>query len=86
MEPGGTATVTVSSNSENIEGLKDSEEPCWESILDKDSSHPKITVVVSDIDAYIAEVLVTESANVKEITVKVKTSSGTEVRVLLLSI
>ena len=84
MEPETTYPKETSSNSGDKSGLSDPDDEPWTSDVDDDKT-PTVTITVSDEgDKYIEKVTLTETDNVKEVTVTVVDEDGKEVCFVLL--
>ena len=75
------APIEASSNSDNVENLREDDSDVWESNPEEETSKPTVTITVSDENSFVDEVEVTGTTNVESVTVTIIDENGQEVKV-----
>ena len=75
------APIEASSNSDNVENLREDDSDVWESNPEEETSKPTVTITVSDENSFVDEVEVTGTTNVESLTVTIIDENGQEVNV-----
>ena len=80
MSRNSPSQVSTSSNTEDAANLKDETLPRWESNPEEDGDNkPFISIPFSDNDAFVENILVKSTQNIKEITITIINENNTEV-------
>ena len=80
MSANSASEVTTSSNNEDASDLKDSLAPRWESNPEEDGeNNPTVTIVFSETNAYVENVVLRSTGNVDYVTVTIVDEENNEV-------
>ena len=75
------APIEASSNSDNVDNLREEDTDVWESNPEDETSNPTVTITVSDADSFIDDVVITGTTNVEAVKITVIDESGNEVSI-----